>query len=529
MRRKSANLLSAAVLLAATSLTAPFVANADPALDAKTSAELQKVLGAQVNAVATHLKDHKLPFAATSTFTRLLLWHQIALETTAIDHTPGPAFGEQVGPTRASRAMAIIHIAMFEAVNAYYQTYQSYAGVAPVSGDVSVDFAIDQAAYNTLIALYPEQTSRLQALYDLDIVSISGDAAGLAAGQALGAASAAAILALRANDGSNFTEPTYGVNYNPPAGPGLWSPDPISPMGNVALGAYWGQVTPFVIPTGSTFRPGPPPALSSGQYAIAFNAVKNIGGDPSMGTPTHRTTAETLDGIFWTYDAAPALCAPPRLYNQVATTLAVKANITKVQDMARYLALINTGLADAAIAAWDTKYFYNEWRPVTGIRNASTATNPETKPDPNWYPLGAQATNSHGPNFTPPFPAYPSGHGTFGGTLFQIERHFLPDSTKFTFVSDEYNGQNVNDLGVTQPYHPLTFSSLTQAEYENSESRVYIGVHWQYDADIAVNMGNQIGDYVFANSFQPATPGDRQPTVQRLGKVPAKAVKQAAK
>jgi len=504
-------------------------AKADPAFDAKTSAELQKVLGAQVNAVATPLSDHKLPFAATSTFTRLLLWHQIALQTTAIDHTPGPAFGSQVGPTRASRAMAIIHIAMFEAVNAYYQTYQSYAGVAPVSGDVSVDFAIDQAAHDTLISLYPLQASRIEALYDTDIVSIPGDAAGLAAGQALGAASASAILALRANDNSNYTEPTYGVNYNPPVGPGYWSPDPISPMGNVALGAYWGNVTPFVIPTGSTFRPGPPPALTSGAYATAFNAVKAKGGDPTMGTPSNRTKSETLDGIFWTYDAAPALCAPPRMYNQVATTLAPKAGITTVQDMARYLALINTGLADAAIAAWDTKFHYVFWRPITGIRNASKSTNPETAPNTSWYPLGAQATNSHGPNFTPPFPAYPSGHATFGGTLFEIERHFLPDATKFTFVSDEFNGQNVNNQGVTQPYHPLTFPSLTAAEYDNSESRIYIGVHWQFDGDTGVSIGNQVGDYVFANAFQPVTPSaDHTPTVVRLGKVPAKASKQAS-
>src|ERR1700678_365124 len=202
-----------AVELAAGSVHA---ASAAPALSPASSAEFQKLLAGQVGKRAVHFNEHKMPTTPETTYQRLFAWQEVALDTTAIDHTPPPPgatyiFGQQFGPTRASRAMAIVHIAMFEAVNAYYQQFQSYVGMAPVSGDISMDYAIAQSAHDALVWLYPSQQPRLDGILAADVATMTGDPTGLAAGQALGKAAAAAIIALRTNDGSQIPEPTVGV------------------------------------------------------------------------------------------------------------------------------------------------------------------------------------------------------------------------------------------------------------------------------------------------------------------------------
>jgi len=174
-----------------------------------------------------------------------------------------------------------------------------------------------------------------------------------------------------------------------------------------------------------------------------------------------------------------------------------------VPEIARLFALVNVAMADAAISAWDTKYFYQFWRPVTAIR---------AQRDPTYYPLGSPDTNTGGPNFTtnpggpnftPPFPSYTSGHATFGGALFQILRHFWPDETPFTFISDEFNGKNKDINGNLMPLRPASYKSFRDAEYDNAQSRIYLGIHWQFDADQGIIEGNHVGDYVFNNSFRP--------------------------
>ena len=480
---------------------------AAPALSPASSAEFQKLLAGQVGKRAVHFNEHKMPTTPQTTYQRLFAWNEVALDTTAIDHTPPPPgatyiFGQQFGPTRSSRAMAIAHIAMFEAVNAYYQQYQSYVGMASGSGDVSMDYAIAQAAHDALVWLYPSQQPRLDGILAADVATMTGDSAGLAAGQVLGKAAAAAIVALRTNDGSQIPEPTVGVNYFPKVGAGYWSPDPVSNI-QTALGAYWGQVKPFVMTSGSQFRPPPPPALSSDLYTLAYYQAEAIGGDPSHGTPSFRSAQQTMQGIFWTYDGVPNICAPPRIYNQLARTLAFQQGLPNVEVAARYLAIFNTTMADAAIAGWDAKYYYQFWRPVTAIRYTGNQGNNYLKPNPTWYPLGGQATNTTNPNFTPPFPAYPSGHATFGGGIFEVLRSYFPDNTSFTFVSDEFNGQNYSDTGKLQPLEPVNYRSLSAAEYDNLESRIWIGVHWQFDGDVGDTIGRNVGDWVLSHAFQP--------------------------
>jgi membrane-associated phospholipid phosphatase len=484
-----------------------FTSHAAPALSAASSAEMQQLLAGQIGKLPVEFSDHTPPRVPSSTYDRLFMWNEIALDTTAIDHTPimhsgsHRVFGEQFGPARSARAMAIVNIAAFEAVNAVHPRFKSYTGLAPVSGDISVDCAIARASHDAQVWLYPSQAPRLDAIFRNDLKTIHGSQAALAAGDALGRAAAQSIIVLRTNDGSQIPEPIVDVNFFPKVGPGYWSPDPVSRK-LIALGAFWNQVKPFVITSASQFRLPPPPALTSEAYTEAFLRTASLGGDPKNATPTARTAHQTLTGIYWTYDGTPALCAPPRLYNQVARTLALQEGLKNTEDAARYLALINTAMADGALSAWDSKWYYQYWRPVTAIRRADLDGNPLTLQDSTWYPLGAQATNTGGPNFTPPFPAYPSGHAVIGGALFQVMRHYWPDHTPFTFTSDEFNGKNRNIYGRILPLHPLSFRDFTDAEYDNAESRIYIGVHWEFDATEGIKMGNQVGDYVFTHSFQ---------------------------
>jgi hypothetical protein len=440
-------------------------------------------------------------------------WNEIAIDASGLDHTPvqpgeNRVFGEQIGPGRSSRAMAIVHVAMFEAVNAIAGGYESYVGLARAERGTAAKAAVAQAAHDTLAALFPSQASRFDSLLAADLAKVKNTLA-RAKGVDLGRRAAAAILAMRANDGSNHPEPRVGVDYITSDQPGRWRQDPISEH-PLALGAEWAGVLPFVLSSASQFRPPPPPTIDSAAYAAAFHEVQALGGDGVV-TPTVRTDDQTHAGIYWAYDGTPSLCAPPRLYNQLAVAIASQMGSNLV-ELARLLALVNVAMADAGIAVWEAKYYYDYWRPVTGIREADAGTgptglgdgNPETAGDPTFSPLGAPASNLNGPNFTPPFPAYPSGHAGFGGALFQTLRNFYArDDIAFTFVSDEYNGVNRDNQGNVRPLKPRHFASLSAAEDENGQSRIYLGIHWSFDKSEGIALGRHVADHVFQSIFRP--------------------------
>jgi hypothetical protein len=440
---------------------------------------------------------------------RLAWWSDQAWRAIAIDHTPPPAgpsaYGEQRGRTRSSRVMAIFHIAIYDALNAIRRRYPGYSGSLPAFADSSYDAAIAQAAHDTLAALYPHQVAWLDDVLTADLARLPAGRAKLN-GIDIGRRAAAAILALRADDGSDRPNPVVGEDYPLYQEPGKWRPDPVS--GNrAALGAWWGYVKPFVLPSVTRFRSPPPPALTSATYTRAFNEVKQLGGNGTT-TPTKRTQEQTRIGIFWGYDDSAWLGTPLRMYNQIAMQI-IRTRTTDPLEQARALALVNVALADSTIVGWESKYYYKFWRPVHGVREASPGTgptgkgdgNPDTHADPNWTPLGAPASNLVGPDFTPAFPSYPSGHAVTGGALFQTLRKLYGDKVPFTFVSDEWNGITRDNEGWVRPKWPRSYGSLSQAEEEAGQSRIYLGVHWQFDKTSGIAVGHQVADYVFARGL----------------------------
>lgn len=451
---------------------------------------------------------------------RVLCWHQILLDTISIDHTPDPdsdqvAF-ENGGPARTSRALAMTQIAVFDAVNSFDLTYIPYNDIGPAPAGASFDAAVAYASFGVQSVVYPAQLERLTALLESDVIGIEDTADNIAAGQAVGEAAAQAILDLRAGDGSDHSEPDWGqggtVADGNLAASGFpinsgrteafeWEPDPLTPpiSGDfrLALGAFWGAVTPFSLASGDQLRSPAPPTPGSDEYFDGYTIVQLLGASEdtlgSLSTPQTR-----FIGNYWGYDATPLLGAPPRFYNQIAAFVAgIQGVGTDTADMARYLAMVNVGLADSAIACWDSKYYYNYWRPVTGIRTTDGVL--QTVEDPNWRPVGISVINTQfAITPTPPFPAYPSGHSTFGASTFEIMREFFGNETSFTMISEEYDGEGVDPLGVPRPLVPSRYVTIDQAQAENGLSRVYNGVHWLWDDVAGQDMGEGVAQSVFA-------------------------------
>ena len=272
--------------------------------------------------------------------------------------------------------------------------------------------------------------------------------------------------------------------YVPGTAPGQWRPTP--PDYTDAWGPDWGRVKPFAIASTAPYLPPPPPALNSPEYAAALNQVESLGALDS----TTRTSDQTQAAIFWSYDA-PSTGTPVVHNDQIVEDIALQEHNTLAQN-ARLFGLINVAQGDAGIVAWNAKYTYNFWRPVTAIRLADTDGNPATVADPTWLPLGAP--NAPGqPTFTPPFPGYVSGHATFGGAIFTILADFYgTDNVHFTIGSDELPG-------VTR-----SFDSFSAASLENAWSRVWMGVHFWFDETAALSIGDALGNNIFHQIMGPS-------------------------
>lgn len=363
-------------------------------------------------------------------------------------------------PPIASRAMAMVETAVYDAVNAANGTpYESYI-THTASAGANEDAALVSAYYQTLKVLFPSFAPTLDAKYSASIASLQNQS-GFDAGIALGKSTAAAVLTNRTGDGS-----TAAVTYTAIDGAGNWQPTP--PANAAALLPQWPGVKPFTMLNGDQFRPDAPPALTSQAYTDAYNEVKSLGDKNS----TTRTTDQTQIATFWADGGGTA--TPPGHWHEIAQTLATSQNLSTL-DASRLFALLGLGVADAAIVAWDAKYTYSNWRPITAIHEAGADGNPNTSADANWQPLIT----------TPPFPDYVSGHSTFSSTSATILADFFgTDALSFSTTSDGLTG-------VTRSY-----TSLSDAAAEAGQSRIYGGIHWQFSNTAGLEAGKELGDYV---------------------------------
>jgi membrane-associated phospholipid phosphatase len=435
----------------------------------------------------------------TSSTDVALAWNQIMLDANAIDSMQ--LIQDQGGPTRTARAFAIVSLAMFDAWNSVHHVYYQHLTELRGYENASDKAAVATAAHVTLVSLFPQQQARFD-MHHREWLGLINNTTQREQGVKLGRLVANAILDRRRNDNSDLR-----MDYPYRTQPGYHQPDPLHP--NQGFHApLWGYVNTFKIGNAELYLSPPPPALGSRKYADAYFEVMALGGD-GVSTPTLRTPEQTITGIFWAYDGTPGLGAPPRLYNQIVRVIAVDKRNTVGQNL-RLFGLVNLAMADAAIQCWYTKYRYEFWRPVVAIRNGERDGNPLTLGDPGWRPLGAPATNGAGDgvNFTPPFPAYSSGHAIFGAaSLWTVARFYGTPRLPFRFTSDEFNGINRNGDGSSRPVVTRSYSNLNDAILENAYSRIYLGIHWSFDATVGVTSGKEIANIVFDCSMSPRVVG----------------------
>jgi len=377
----------------------------------------------------------------------------------------------KTGGARQTRAGAMVQAAVHDALNAIDHRYEQYAFDFTAPAGASADAAVAAAAYFTLVGMFPYEQTTLEPLYDASLAGIADGQSkmdGIWAGQN----AAAAILAARANDNS---APNTSYTYGEPA-PGVYQSTP--PNFPAAVEPHWGEVVPFAMNYGSQFRPEGPNALNTEEYTIDFNEVKSLGASNS----TTRTQDQTEIARFW-------IESSPFTWNRIARIVAAAAG-ADAWDAGRTLALMNIAMADAFIAGFDAKYYFNFWRPVTAIRAADTDGNAETQADATWLPYGPPATPGH--------PDYVSTHSISGGAAAEVLASVYGDATSFELSTSTA----INPA-------PRKYTSFTQASSENSSSRVYAGFHFRKACTDGQRAGRILGHYVTKHFARPVGPTAR--------------------
>src|SRR6266699_885187 len=385
----------------------------------------------------------------------IIQWNKTLL---TIVRTPGA----QAATVHPTRSFAIMHAAVYDAVNAIDATHKPYlVRIGHVSAHASQEAAVAAAAHETLITLYPAFQTTLDQQYDQPLAQIP-DGADKTTGIDVGRAVALATLTLRSDDGSAAT-PIPFVFGNAPGD--YQSTPPNFPAQPVFT--HWSRVTPFALELAKQFRLGPPPALTSAAYAATFNEVKSLG----IANSTAATADQALIGRFWNG-------AIQNYWNEIAQT-AVQADHLTTAQSARVFALLNLTLADEVIAFYDAKYTYNFWRPVSAVRAADTDGNPQTAADPNWLPEVSKTT---------PDPAYPGAHAVISAAAATVLNSF--------FRSHHF------DFSVTSEVMPgveRSFKSFSAASEEATLSRIFAGVHFRSDLTIGQQLGREVAHFVIDN------------------------------
>lgn len=413
---------------------------------------------------------------------------------------------KQQNPGYASRSMAILNLAIHDAVAAANGSDTFYSYDSLPTGNVDAKLAASHAAYLVLESLYSSQTSLLDQYWSYITGGVQ-DAASLALGDAIGNQ----IMSKRANDGWDST-----VGYQYGDGPGAFKADPLNPD-VPAWGPAWGSVDTFAISSAASYLPATTPPLDSAQYAASYNEVKELG---SVNSST-RTADQLEAGIFWAYDRV-GLGTPMTLFSSVLETVSSQEN-NSFADNVKLYAQASVALADAGIVAWQSKFDEEFWRPVTAIRDGDIDGNDLTIGDASWTAIGAPDGSGNVVGFTPPFPTYISGHATFGAALFGTLQNFYgTDDISFTLESRELEiliadpalesqyGLNLDDA-------KRTFNSFSEAQIENGRSRVYLGIHFDFDDLIGQEVGQAVAASVVSD-FVAAE--DQTLTVRAYGSEP---------
>ncbi len=360
-----------------------------------------------------------------------------------------------------TRNMAMVHVAMSDAVNSVQGRYARYVAKGELARDASAEAAASAAARQILTQLYPNQKA---AIDDAHAKSIAGIPEGPAktAGIALGEQIAALVQADRATDGTSAPD-----TYRPITTPGVWIPT--APP----IFAQYAQAKPWVLRSADQFRPGPPPQLTSTVYARDYNETKNLGGVRS----TARTQEQTDAVKFWTQqNISPA-------WQEAARQISAAKGLG-LADNARLFALLNMGMANTFINDWDAKFTYNFWRPVTAIRNGDTDGNDATERDPGWTPLNA----------TPMHPEYPSQAAIVAGSSAAVIELVVPGAAALSFT--------VTDLA--DPKLTRKFTSITQLANEQCDVRVWGGIHYRNSLEVGMDMGRKMSAYLVESSLKPS-------------------------
>ena len=391
----------------------------------------------------------------------VLEWNEVAVEATRV---------ARLSPNAQTRALAMVHGAVFDAVNGIERDYSPYLVNVHAPRWASEEAAAAVAAHGVLVGLMPAQQATLDAALASSLAAVP-DGPAEDAGVAFGKLVADRMLAERANDGS-----TDVVTYVPGTGPDDWQPTP--PAFAPAALPQWATVEPFGISSPDQFRADPPPALDSPAFTQAFNQMKAIGAANS----TTRTTEQTDIARFW---AGPSgTVQPPGHWNSIARGVA-DAQDNSLEENARMFALLNIGMADALITAWDSKFEYSFVRPVTAIRNADNDGNPDTVGDAAWSPLLG----------TPPHPSYMAAHSAVSATAATVLAEFFGnDAIAFTSSAEVSAGGQV----ITR-----SFNSFSQAAEEAGASRIYGGIHWSFDNQAGLEAGRGVGEFITNNLLQP--------------------------
>jgi hypothetical protein len=362
-------------------------------------------------------------------------------------------------PPLGFRTMAMLHTAMFDAVNSIEPRYKPYKVRLAATPDTSQEAAAAAAAAAVLIKLFPDAAADVQSTLTTYLATLP-DGEAKSKGGKLGQEVAEKILEARANDGALAADA-----YRPKTKPGVYIPTPIT------YGWALATMTPFVLASPSQFRAKPPPSLKSAEWARDYNDIKDIGAKNS----TKRTARQTEDARFW-------LVGGPLAYDQLPRQIVIAKNMDLL-DSARFMALFSIATADAVIAVFDAKYKYEFWRPITAIRNGDIDGNPATERDATWQPIDA----------TPMHPEYPCAHCILSSSVTAVIEGLLG--------SDE-----IPEVSLTSPFLPGVthhFTNLRPFSDEIANARICAGFHYRFSTIAGREMGQKIGAYVVKSVMQP--------------------------